>query len=96
MPWQCHLDGRVFDGEQITSQVYFLTVHDDPHIQDETVDDLERLSSSSPSLANGESVQPMQDSLDFLLSENFLYEFDCVALSEVTRQRKQTHSIFPA
>jgi len=96
MLWQCSLDGRVFDGEQITSQVCFLTVHDDPHILDETVDDLERLSSSSPSLANGESVQPMQDSLDFLLSENFLYEFDCVALSEVTRQRKQTHSIFPA
>jgi len=96
MLWQCHLDGRVFDGAQITSQVYSLTVHDDPHILDETVDNLERLSSSSPGLVNRESVEPMQDSLDFLLSENFLYKFDCVALSEVTRRRKQTHSIFPA
>jgi len=78
------------------SRVHLVTIHDDPHILDETVDDLERLSSSSPGLVNGESLEPMQDSLDFLLSENFLYEFDCVALSEVTRQRKQTHSIFPA
>jgi len=94
--WQCHLDGWVFDGAQIRSEVRLLTVHDDPHILDETVDDLERLGSSSPSLVNGESLEPMQDGLDSFLSENLLYKFDCVALSEVTRQREQTHSIDPA
>jgi hypothetical protein len=94
--WQCRLDGWVFDGAQIRREVRLLTIHDDPHILDKTVDNLERLSSSSPSLINGESVQSMQDSLDFLLSDNFLYKFDCIALSEGTSQRKQTHWICPA
>jgi hypothetical protein len=43
---------------------------------------LEILSSSRPSLVVHESVQPLQDCLDFLLSESLLYKFDCVPLSQ--------------
>jgi hypothetical protein len=65
-----------------------LTVHDHPHTLDKTVDDLESLGHGSPSLGVRKSVQSLQDSLrvDNLLSEKFLYKFDCVALSNVTCQ----------
>ncbi len=72
-----------------------LTVHEHPHILDQAVDNLEILSSSRPSLVMRESVQPLQDCLDFLLSENLLYKFDCVPLSKVTCQREWTPSTIP-
>jgi hypothetical protein len=67
-----------------------LTVHCHPHIPEETVDDLESLSCSSPSLVLRESVESLQDRLDVILS--ILEEFDYVVLSKATRQREQTHS----
>jgi hypothetical protein len=62
------------------------------------VDDLESLIYGSPSLVVGESVQPLQDRIrvDVLLSKKFLYKFDCVVLSNVTRQREWTYLIDPA
>jgi hypothetical protein len=58
-----------------------LTVHDHTHILEKTVDYLESLSGSSFSLVLRQPVQPLQDRLDILLSEKFLYKFDCDALS---------------
>ena len=65
-----------------------LTIHDHPHTLDKTVDNLESLGHGSPSLGVRKSVQSLQDSLrvDNLLSEKFLYKFDCIALSNVTCQ----------
>ena len=75
-----------------------LTVHDHPHSLDKTVDDLERLSHGSPSFGVRKSVQSLQDRLrvHVLLSEHFLYKFDCVALSNVTCQGEWTYLIDPA
>ena len=63
-----------------------LTVHDRRHVLDKTVDDIQGVNCSSPSLIVRESIQPLEDSLDLLLSESFLDEFDCVVMSDVTRQ----------
>ena len=84
----CHLEGRVFNSQRVTSTVHWLTFYDHPHILDETVNDLESLSCGSPSLISRESVQSLQDRLDILLSEMLLYKFDCVAVSKVTFQRE--------
>ena len=82
----CRLERTVFDRARIISRLYLLTVHDRPHILDKTVDDLESLRCSSPSLIVCESIQPLEDSLNLLLSESFLDKFDCVVMSDVTRQ----------
>ena len=66
-----------------------LTTHDHPHTLDEAVDNLENLSCCSHGLILRESVNPLQDQFDVVLSEGFLYEFDYVALSEVTRQQER-------
>jgi hypothetical protein len=78
---------------RLQAESNLLTVHDHARILDETVDDLESLSCGSPSLVLRESVQPLQDRLDILLSEKFLYKFDCVMLSKIARQREWTHLI---
>ena len=72
-----------------------LTVQNHAHILDETVDDLESLRCGSPSHILRESVQPLQDCLEFLLPEEFLYKFYWVAMrSVVLRQRVCTHLVF--
>jgi hypothetical protein len=66
----------------VTSPVRLLTLHDHLHILDKTVDDLESLDCGSLSLVVRESVEPLQDHLDFLLSQHFLHKFDYVALTQ--------------
>jgi len=87
---------RVFNRWQITGRVRFLTFHDHSHTLDETVDNIENLSCRDASLVLRESVKPLKDSLNVLLSESLPYEFDYVALSKATRQQNATHSIVPA
>jgi hypothetical protein len=79
-------------------KAHSLTLHELPHVLNETVDDLESLGCGSPNLILRESVQPLQDRLDVLLPEKFLYKFDFVVLSKVSRpsQREHTHSIVAA
>jgi hypothetical protein len=67
--------------QQLTSQLYSLTVHDHPHILDETVNDPKRLRCRRPGLVLGESVQPLKNRLDTILSEKFLYKFLCIPFS---------------
>ena len=55
-----------------------LTIHDHTDVLHETVNDFEGLGCRYPSLVVGEPVQPLQDRLDVLLSEGFLYKFDCI------------------
>jgi hypothetical protein len=49
---------------------------------DKTAHNLEGLSPGCPSLIKSEPVQPLQDSLDLILSEKFFDEFSCGGLSE--------------
>jgi hypothetical protein len=65
----CRLDGTVINKYRNTRRVRLSTVHDHPHVLDETVDDILR-----------EPVEALQDRLNILIS--FLYKFDCIALSK--------------
>jgi hypothetical protein len=80
----------------VSSRVDFLTVHNLRHILDEAIHNLEGLSCGSPGLVPRETVQPLQNRRDFLLSEDLLYKFDCYALRKVKRQREPTYLIVPA
>jgi len=75
--------------------VHLLTSHGLPHILDKAVNDPESLSGGIPSLVEREPVQPLQDRLDVLVSEEFfLQKFDCFTLSkEKPSEDGITHSI---
>src|SRR6266852_8114666 len=83
----------MLNSQWLTSQIYFLTVYNYPHIQEETIDDLKSLRCRHPGLVLGQSVQPPKDSLDIILSEKFLSKFLCTALSQEIRQQRRTHSV---
>jgi len=73
----CRLERTVLNRCRIRGLGHLLTVHGCAHILGETVDDFESLSCGRQSLILRELVQPLQDCLDVLLSENLLYKFDC-------------------
>ena len=74
----------------------WLTIHELPHVLDESVDDREGMSCSSLGLVSRQPVKPLQDCRDVLLLEKFRYEFDCVAVSRVKLRREWTHLIVAA
>ena len=90
-----HLERRVFNTAD-HNLGSLLTIHELPHILDESVDDSECMSCSSPDLILSQPVKPLKDGLDVLLLEKFLYKFDCVVLSKVKRRRERTHLIVAA
>jgi hypothetical protein len=59
-----------------------LTVYDHPHILEEFIDNLKRLRCRRPSLVQGQSVQPLKNRIDIILSQKLLYKFLCIALSQ--------------
>jgi hypothetical protein len=73
-----------------------LTIHELPHVLDESVDNSEGMSCSSLGLVSRQPVKPLQYRRDVVLSEKFLYEFDCVVVSKVKVRRKRTHLIVAA
>ena len=73
-----------------------LTIHELPHVLNESVDNSEGMSCSSLGLVSRQPVKPLQDCVDVLLLENFLYEFDWVVLSKVKLWRERTHLIVAA
>ena len=75
----------------MTYQTYSLTVYDHFHILDETVDDLKCLGRRRPSLVLGESIQPLKNRVNLILSEELLHKFLYIPLSQAMHQRKQTH-----
>jgi hypothetical protein len=77
------LKGRILNSQRATRLVYLLTVHYLFHILEKDVDDLQGLCCSYPSLVLGESVYPLQNLLDVLLSKELLENFFCVVLSQV-------------
>ncbi len=70
-----------------------LTIHELPHVLDESVDNSKRISCSGLGLVSRQPVKPLQDCLDVLLLEKFLYKFDCVVLSKVKGRQERTHLI---
>ena len=89
------LGRRVFNTVE-HNPISLLTIHELPHILDKPVDNSKHMSRSSPGLVLRQTVKPLQDCLDVLLLEKFLYKFDCMSLSKVKRRREQTHSIVAA
>ena len=76
------LKGKMLNNQRLSTQMYFLTVNDRPHILGETVNNLKRLHRRRPSLILGQSIQPLKYGLDPILSKELLYEFLCMALSK--------------
>lgn len=61
------------------------TVQNNPPILNESTYNFKCLGSGGPSLIQGQSVQPLQDSLDLIISKHFLHEFlYCVELKNRT------------
>jgi len=60
-----------------------------------TLDVLESLSSDSQILFLQESLEPLPCRVDVLDPEEMLYplDYDCVALSKLSRQQEMTHAI---
>jgi hypothetical protein len=56
----CRLEGCVFNRGWTICRACLLTVHDHVHILDKTVDDLESLTCSSPSLIVRKSIQSLE------------------------------------
>ena len=50
---------------------------------DKTTHDFQGVCSGGPSLIQSESIQPLQDGLNFILPKNFLHEFPCDKLSQI-------------
>ena len=68
--------------QRVTILVDLLTVGDHPHIPDKTMDNLEDLCSGQFRLVLGESVQPLENRLNILLSsEQILDKFPCHIVS---------------
>ena len=80
------------------SPVKFLTVNHVPHILEKTMDDLEGLRRSYPSLISSEPIQPLKYRLDVLppeeqlLDKRFYVAWSGNIISPLTR----THSVFLA
>ena len=53
------------------------TIQDNPPMLNKPAYNFKGLRSGGPSLIQGQSVQPLQDSLDLILPKNFLHEFLC-------------------
>jgi hypothetical protein len=76
------LKGRILNTQAGDNpSVHLLTLHYRFHILDKAMDDLEGLYSRYPSLVLGESVQPLEDRLNILLSKELLDNSFCVGLS---------------
>src|SRR5712691_10636762 len=75
------LERRVFNTAD-HNRSSLLTIHELLHILDESVDNSERMSCSSPGLVLRQSVKPLEDCLDVFLLEKILNKFDCVVLSK--------------
>ena len=71
----CRLEGRILNTQGVTSPVYLLTVHYYPHILDKVVDNLEGLRCGYPSFSLSESIYPLENRLNVLLSKKLLDKF---------------------
>ena len=81
--------GRMINRGGFTIRMRLLTFHDHSHTLDETMDNIKNHRCCDASLVLRESVNPLKDSLNVLLSESLLYKFDYIAVSKVTHQREQ-------
>jgi hypothetical protein len=85
--------GRISQSQRVASRVSLLTIHDNSHILDKTIDNLKNLRCGDPTLVQGESIQPFQHHLIAIPSRELLYNRPCVALSQIKCQRGSTHLV---
>ena len=64
------------------NQSLFLTIHELPHILDESMDNSKSMSCGNPSLVLRQPVEPFQHCFDVPLLEIFLDKFNYVVMSE--------------
>lgn len=64
-----------------------LTCHDDLHVLDKVINDLESLGCGGPSLVERESIKSLQHCLDIMLSQEFLHKFYCVLFGKLKYPR---------
>jgi hypothetical protein len=67
------------------------TVHENPPMPDQSVDNFESLSCGCPDLVQREPIQSLERRLDLILSSKLLHKFLCAALGQVSYQRGRTH-----
>jgi hypothetical protein len=72
------------------SKYKFLTFHRTLPMFDKTAYNFKGLHSGRTSLVLSESVQPMEDNIDLLLTENFVYKLLCAVLSKSTAPAAST------
>ena len=89
------LERRVVNTADLNQSLFF-TIHELPHILDESMDNSERMSCSDPSFVLRKPVKPFQHCFDVLLLEIFLDKFNCVVMSKVKCCRDRTHLILAA
>lgn len=53
-------------------------------VLEKTTGKFEGLGSGGPTFVHGESIQPLQNGLDLIFSNNFPYEFPCAELDQTT------------
>ena len=72
----------------------FLTLQNNPPMLDKTAHHFQGLCSGGPSFIQSESIQPLQDGLNFILPKNFLHEFPCDELeSNIRISDDKTHLV---
>lgn len=59
------------------------TLHHGLHVIDQTTDDIESLSNGHLRLLEGESIKPLEDCFNFVLSQEFLRIFFCDIMIQV-------------
>jgi hypothetical protein len=85
--------GKVSQGQWVASRISLLTIHDNSHILDKTIDHFKNLRCGDPSLVQGESIQPFQHHLIVIPSKDLLFKCPCVALSQIKVQGGGTHLV---
>ena len=75
------LEGRVVNTAD-RNRSLLLTIHELPHILDESMDNSKSMSCGNPSLVLRQPVEPFQHCFDVPLLEVFLDRFDCAVMSQ--------------
>ena len=76
----------MFNNWQLVRRAEFqksVTCHDDPHVLDKAINDLESLGCGGPRLVQRESIKSLQHFLNVMLSQEFLHKFDCALFGQL-------------
>ena len=78
--------GIISQSQRVASRISLLTIHDNPHILNNSIDDLKNLQRGGPTFVQGEPIQPFQYYLIAISFKELLNKRPCVALSQIKCQ----------